>query len=353
MFVYVIKTMIKKLSAQIFTGLVSLTLIINQAPSFANPSSAKQNSPNQLYEKPKAELPDDYFAVYVIVDRIARANSLDDKPWRIVISPSNEVNAYASDINVLTFNKGLLKHIEGDSSALACVIGHEMGHHVEQHLGYGPALQNEAALNELKKAEQEKLIAEQDAEIQNKLAQLAAGTGTAIGGEVGGTAGQLIQIGAAIFGGTAQTSQAEIEEIKRRIDAEAEERFKKRVIEISHQHEFEADKKGYLYSVKAGFESDGCINVLKVLGRMPGAQTPSKTHPTPEKRIEKIQELKAQYPPQTLKTEGEKLLNQKNNSLLNYEVFTEQLPDNLSYSGLKVFPITGTTEDDLCRIVGC
>merc|ERR1711975_74290 len=88
-------------------------------------------------------------------------------------------------------------------------------------------------------------------------------------------------------------------------------------------------------------ESDGCINVLKVLGRMPGAQTPSKTHPITEKRIEKIQELKAQYTPQTLKAEGEKLLNQKNNSLLNYEVFTEQLPDNLSYSGLKVFPITG------------
>lgn len=353
MFIYFRKTMLKKLSTQIFTGFVSLTLIINQAPSFANSSSVKQNSPNPLYEKPKAELPDDYFAVYVIVDRIARANGLDDKPWRIVVSPSNEVQAYASDINLLTFTEGLLKQIEGDSSALACAIGHEMGHHVEQHFGYGPALQKEAKLNELKKAEQEKLIAQQDAEIQNKLGQLAARGGTAIGEQVEGPVGELIQIGSRIFGGSVQTSQAEIEEIKRRIDAEAEERFNQRVIEISHQHEFEADEKGYLYSVKAGFESDGCINVLKVLGRMPGAQTPSKTHPITEKRIEKIQELKAQYTPQTLKAEGEKLLNQKNNSLLNYEVFTEQLPDNLSYSGLKVFPITGSTDQDLCRIVGC
>jgi predicted Zn-dependent protease len=225
-----------------------------------------------------------------------------------------------------------------------------MGHHVKQHLGYGPAKQEQARLEEIENAEKEKLIAEQDAQTQALLGGAAAvGLGEA-GRAVGGTGGQVLGIVGGLIGGASQQSAQNIDQIKAEIEQKAAIRYQERLREISHNQEFEADELGYLYSVTAGFDSSGCKDVMEVLGRMPGSQLDSESHPAPKKRIDSLEALMVENPPQTLKAKGENLLKAKLNPL-KYEVFSYQVEDGGTYSGLKIYPLTGTTQDDLNRFL--
>ena len=334
---------------KVISSLVTTALLSSPLSVLANPP-ANSSGLHPALHRAQQDLPKDYFVVYAIVDRIARANGLDKKPWRIVVTPNYEVNAYASDTNLLTFEAGLLDQLEGNASALACVIAHEMGHHIKQHLGYGPAKQEEARLQELENAEREKLIAEQDAETQAILGSGVA-SGAAVGARhVGGVGGQVLGIAGSLFGSASQQKARNIEQVKAEIDKKAEERYNQRLIEISQSQELEADESGYLYSVQAGFDPNGCIAVMDILGRMPGAQLEGGSHPAPEKRSEKIDELMTQYPPETLKAKGKTLLEAQPEPL-SYQVFSYQVQGGGTFSGLKVFPITGSTNDDLNRFL--
>ncbi|MDJ0729396.1 MAG: M48 family metallopeptidase [Crocosphaera sp.] len=327
-------------------SLLSVTLLSSQSLVVANPQPPSSNDIHPMYQKAEQELPKNYFVVYAITDRIARANGLDKKPWRIVVTSNYTVNAYASDTNLLTFEAGLMDQLEGNASALACAIAHEMGHHVKQHLGYGPAKQQEARLEEIEKLEREKLIAEQDAATQAALGAGFAAGAVQAGNRVGGTAGGILGAFGLLVGGAAQQDAQNIEQIKAEIEQEAEARYNQRLMEISQGHELEADELGYIYSVKAGFDPNGCVTVMDILGRMPGAQLKDGTHPAPETRSEKIKALMAKYPPETLKAEGQTLLKAKTTPL-QYETFSYELEDGGTRSGLKILPITGTTTDDL------
>ena len=329
--------------ARFITTLFYLSLISSQPLAFANPVPKTQN---KVLEQAKQNLPTNYFIIYAITERIARANGLDNIPWRIVSSPNYVVNAFATDHNLIIIEYGLLDKLEGNPSAIACVIGHEMGHHVRQHLGYGPAKEQQARLEELQKAEEQKVIAEQDAGTQKLLGNaLAIGAGTA-GQQVGGTTGNIIgMFGRATGAGLAQNS-AKVEEIKAKIDQEAERRYQQRIVEISQTKELEADESGYIYSVTAGFDADGCETAMNLLGRSHGAHLPGGTHPSPAERSEKLQDLMTEKPPATLKAKGKSNLEAKPVSL-SYEEFSVQYEDGGTLSGLKIFPITGTTQDAL------
>ncbi|MFP4300329.1 MAG: M48 family metallopeptidase [Spirulinaceae cyanobacterium] len=86
-----------------------------------------------VYDQAKAELPDNLYVLYRIIDRLARANNLDEHPWRIRIADSDEINAFATEANLIIIHFGLLDQTAGDASALACVVAHEMAHHTHQH----------------------------------------------------------------------------------------------------------------------------------------------------------------------------------------------------------------------------
>lgn len=337
-------------SRNLIGSLLFVSILFNPLLAFAKPKPKPTPPPvsETPLQKAQKELPKDYFVVYAIVDKIARANGLDNKPWRIVLTPNYTVNAYASDTNLLTFEAGLMDQLEGNASALACAIAHEMGHHTKQHLGYGPAKQEQARKEEIEKAERNKLIAEQDAQTQ---ALIGAGVNTGmatVGQQVGGIGGGLLQLGGALFGGASQQKAQNIEAIKAKIEQEAEVNYNKRLMEISQSQEFEADETGYIYSVTAGFDPNGCIAVMDVLGRMPGAQSEGSSHPAPEKRTQQINALMAKNPPETLKAKGKTSLTAKPTPL-RYEIFNYQREGGGTLSGLKVFPITGTTQDDLNR----
>ena len=115
--------MIKKLALAILV-LSSLTVGLKV--------NAQQNHP--IYQKAKKELPEPAYTMYRVVERIARANLIDEIPWRIAYTDEYDVNAHAGDINLIVMNIGLYDRVIGDPSALACVIGLEMAHHTELHI---------------------------------------------------------------------------------------------------------------------------------------------------------------------------------------------------------------------------
>ncbi len=196
----------------------------------------------------------------------------------------------------------------------------------------------------------QQLIAEQDAQTQAILgAGVAAGANT-LGQQVGGVEGQVIQAIGLIFGGASQQKAKNIDKIKAQIEQEAVQRYEQKLIAISQNQELEADELGYLYSVKAGFKPDGCIAVMDILGRMPGAQMEGGSHPAPEKRTKQINALISEYPPEDLKARGQVYLDAKPNPL-SYQVFSYQVEGGGTLSGLKVFPVTGSTENDLTDIL--
>lgn len=187
-----------------------------------------------VYDRAAAELSEDYYILYRIVELMARVNDLDDLPWRVGISTVDEesgdcINAFASQANLIYLCKGMLDRLAGDVSAVACVVGHEMAHHQLQHIPTSVAEWNRG-------------FEEIDA-IENE-----------------------------------EKQQERFEELLEHME------------EFSRTHELEADAMGYQYTIAAGFDPEGCLRLMHVLSRLPGSLV-EHSHPTTPARIEAIQGL--------------------------------------------------------------
>lgn len=292
--------------------LFSLSLIVFAPKLSANPkpiveTNLKQAKSTPIYQKAKEELSEDLYTSYRIIDRIARANGLENTPWRIGIVSEYSINAFATQANLIALYNGILDQLAGDASAIACVIGHEMAHHTKRHIALSPAEEQKMRAQIQAEAEEEVLAEAKDARED--------ATGAAVGGAVLRTGGGLLGGLGRVMGNTGGTvldresrnrnSQAE----KRiaEIVALKEQKLNESIAENSRKYEFEADEFGYSYMTRAGFEPDGCFRVMEVLGRTPGAELDS-THPAIPRRIDQLKELIRQNPPQTLAEEGKKRL---------------------------------------------
>ncbi|MGK7920619.1 MAG: M48 family metalloprotease [Trichodesmium sp.] len=329
----------------ILTTLAAITLIlpINQLLVKANPKSSENstpieqttntNQPQNIYQQAKEELPEDLYALYRIVERIARANKLD-QTWQIVIVPEYKINAFATNVNLIALYNGILDQLVGDASAIACIVAHEMAHHTERHTALTPV--EKAAL--IKKIEQE---AQQEALAKKQNAQAQA-TGISIGRSAarifGGRAGRF---GSAVLGNVSRQRSKSAQERIDEIVAQKKEELEKTLAEEGRKREFEADEIGYLYSAKAGFEPEGCLRAMKVLGQTPNAEF-DNTHPAVPKRIEALQDLMVKFPATSLAAEGKAIISE-----------TEPLTYDLSKDGasLRVNSSRGASSaDDIERL---
>jgi beta-barrel assembly-enhancing protease len=279
---------------------VCFILLPNILPVEAKPAAQKKPSAKTaptLYERAKQELPSDFYALYRIIDRVARANGYDESPWRIAVLSKYDINAFATDVNLIAIYNGILDQLAGDSSALACVVSHEMGHHVKRHIAVGEARKAELIAQIRAEAEKEVLGEKQTA--------TSEATATAVGGAV---ADRMIPgtIGNIVGGVLGNQSRNRITKAQKRIDeivAKKTKELEQRLAEQRRQHEFEADEVGYIAAVRAGFEPEGCLRAMEVLAKTPGAEFDS-SHPAVPKRIEALKGLAIKYPPQTLVREG-------------------------------------------------
>ncbi len=263
------------------------------------------------FNRARQELPEDYYLLYRIMERISRANQLDNLPWRLFISPEYDVNAFATDVNLVAFYNGLLDRLDGDPNAIACVVGHEMAHHTQNHIAMGQA-EREQSLAQARADAVEEVAAEEedlreDLQAMGTGEWVANGAGQFLGSVVGGTEGGLIQGGLSIVGGLfGNSKEKRLQEAAERIDAiyaEKEAKLLQQWSELDHAQEFEADEKGYIYMTRAGFDPQGCQTVMTVLSRL--GVTDSVSHPATPDRMAAINGFATKYPKTALVAEGE------------------------------------------------
>lgn len=305
----------------LLTTVMLQPLILMPAEAQKKPANNNNNRTHPTYEKAKKELHEDVYVIYRITERIARANGIDQTPWRVVAVQEYDINAFASEVNKISMYSGLLDQLAGDSSAIACVVGHEMAHHTQRHIAMGEA-DKAATIAKFQQEAEKQVLAEIEAAQQEATgAAVTGGILGVVGSFLGGFGGAAAQTA----GGLANAAgQQRIEDAKVRINEIVEEKKKaleEQLKEDSRKHEFEADEHGYKFMVRAGFDPNGCIRMLNVLSRTPGAEFDT-THPATPKRIERVKELMRTYPPEKLAKEAE--LKLSTTQPLTYELSKDQ-----------------------------
>lgn len=293
-------------------------LIFSGAPLWANsrpisqPSTliAQSTTAESFYQNARAELPEELYLLYRIVERVARANGLDDRPWRVAVVPDYDINAFATEVNLLAFFTGLIDQLYGDPDAIAFVVAHEMGHHTSNHIVLGQAEEEDLRQQLLQEAIDE--VAAEEEDLRDDLqaidtgAYVASGAGSLIdwATDTGGISSLVGGLISSIFQGN---RQRRLEEAVERVDAintQKQEELDRQIAAASQEREFEADESGYLFAVQAGFKPEGGLRAMDVLNRNIGSQD-AASHPAVPDRIAHLEELQRQYPPTALKSEGD------------------------------------------------
>ncbi len=277
-------------------------------------SSQTKDNTDSFYQQVRTDLEGnlgsvggDYYAIYRIVERVARANGLDQQPWRIRVSSADVVNAYASELNILTFEGGILEQLQGDTAAIACVVGHEMAHHTEGHAAERTkvaaeieALQVEA----LEEARAEVESSNRQASIFNTVIGVVTNT---IGVNIGGSS-NTGRIATGVASGVLQGMNAEQ---ANQAAARAEDIYKARIEKldseysaVSRANESEADQVGYQYVVRAGFDPTGCARAMGALTRIATSQLPGISHPKAADRLAALTALNTPTNNQPLISQG-------------------------------------------------
>ncbi|GAB1539699.1 hypothetical protein NUACC21_23660 [Scytonema sp. NUACC21] len=284
-----------------FLTISSLCLLLfsSHLPVQAQTDAEKKPIPTDgIYQQAKDKLPSDLYAIYRIVDRIARANEIDNRPWQVKIVAKYGTSGLANEENLITIHNGVLNQLVGDSSALACLVGHEVGHSVKRHTFVGEAQKSQLIAKIKEEVEQEVL--------GNRKASTTESTVTQVGGAI---ANHVLPgfIGNLINGVLERRNTNRVQQAEKRVNdlvAQKAEDLEKRLAEQSKEQELEADRMGYITSVRAGFEPEGCLRAMDILAKTPGFEFDSNYLPA-STRIEALKDFMKKYPPQTLAQEGE------------------------------------------------
>lgn len=169
---------------------------------------------------------------------VASQSERADLPWRFGVIESDDINAFAAPGGYIMLTKGLYRKLNNEAQ-LAGVLGHEIGHVVKKH--QLKVLQKQQALNIGASLLSDKLAKD------NQLISKAIGSGAEISA--------------------------------RSLDKSAE---------------YEADRLGMSYAIRAGYEPFGLADVLQALGQANkndgSVALLFKTHPHPDERLTALSE---------------------------------------------------------------
>ncbi len=289
---------------------------------------------NSIYQNAKTQLPPDFYALYRIVDRLARANEYDTRPWQVVRAAKYDTQAFGKNANLIAIYNGALEQLGGDASALACMISHEMAHHKQRH----------QVITNVEKAEYITQIREEAINKvlnrKRKTSPVAAIGDFVVRRVIGGT------IGIVVGGVLDNRNSRKFRKQQRRINEIVEEKtaqLEKNIVKQNRKDEFEADEIAYLASVKAGFDKQGCLRAMSVLNRTTGVKF-DENHPTIEERVAALKAVMEKNKDENLVEEGKENLFQ-----------TQPLTYNLSanQTSLRVNSRHGASVgDDIDRMFG-
>ena len=303
-----------KIFSQIVFGIILSTsqlLAINfTSNTYAQNLITQNNSVNSIYKNNQKELSPKWLLLYTIVEKISRANNLDEYPWRIEISPTyayHDIGAYASEINLITITEGFLDQIYPDASAIACLFGHEIAHHHAHHNSNQTqfAFQKQEELTRKVNVEHRREMIAREILKRSGADTFISNFSNKIENNIPVDLPPInkfklpIPIIGAIFG----KSQS-IQEKKENAFFELQ---KNRIEQIKRDELF-ADKLGFEFAVKAGFEPEGCERLMNVLARISKI---SPHHPDTDRRTSQIKQLIQPNKIKVLKDEGFKNMSQK------------------------------------------
>ena len=174
---------------------------------------------------------------------LAMQSERPDLPWRFGVISSTEVNAFAMPGGTVLITSGLYDRLR-DEAELAGVLGHEIAHVVEKH-----------QLSAIKKAAGQALLGDIAGEAAARSGSQAVNM---FGDEVFNAGMNLFAKG------------------------------------LDKKDEYDADARGMVLAARAGYSPFGLVGVLQTLGSSGGSQGGMSlmlsTHPTPQSRIEKLNE---------------------------------------------------------------
>lgn len=183
----------------------------------------------------------DFFNLYLVADRIIRANALDYINWRIVlVDDTASFNAATTSGNLIVINSALYDTFHNNNDALAFVIGHEIAHQVLGHLQ--------------QRAESEKRTTITD----NVLLYTTLGYGNVL-----------------------------YRPVRSRVEAKQE-----------RSREYTADVLGTEFALRAGYDYNNIMSALNFMNSLPQTESWLDNHPIAEKRIKNLEESKKYFLPQ-------------------------------------------------------
>ncbi|WP_411869607.1 M48 family metalloprotease [Vulcanococcus limneticus] len=233
---------------------------------------AQQKPTDKFFEAAKQALTPDYYILYRIVDKLARANDIASGSWRVKVSEEYALNGFADEANLIVVPRPAMSQLSGDADALACMVGREISHHVRKHNAIGPGEQ--AAMR--KQIQEEATAAAQS----NENSKRGWGMGLGI---LGGVLGVNT-------GGIQSAVNTNTDRATAKMIAEKEAELNKRIAETAARIEKEADEDAFVYLARAGRDPKGCIRYLDVISRDPKAE-PDPSNPQIPGRIQSYRDF--------------------------------------------------------------
>lgn len=199
----------------------------------------KQLKDKEEYKKCKKGIKVEYYNLYVILDRILRANNLQSQNWRLALKTSlKDINASAGSANLIVVNTSLYDSLYPDESALAFIISHELAHLILKH-------------NQISYENQCEIVT-----LKRRVRALRRQTQS--------------------FACTVMAMK-----LSSRIDD---------LYEQQRELEYNADSEAVTLMLRAGYDIEQVFSALNLLSSLPNIYTDRSTHPSIENRISNVQE---------------------------------------------------------------
>lgn len=193
----------------------------------------KKNNDDKEYKKFKKDVKEDYYNLYLILDRVLRANNLQNQNWRLaLVNNLEEINASSGSANLIQINTSLYDSLYPDESALAFIISHELAHLILKH-------------NQIS--------------YENRM-EIA-------------TLKRKIEI-------LRQAQSVTCLAIAIKLSSKVDELY-----EQERKLEYDADSEAVILMLRAGYDIEQVISALNLLSSLPNIYTDRSTHPTVENRI--------------------------------------------------------------------
>lgn len=195
----------------------------------------------ELTHKYNKTISADFFNLYLVSEKMIRANGLDYMNWRIVlVDDTADFNAATTSGNLIVINSALYDTFHNNDDALAFVIGHEIAHQVLGHLQ--------------QRAESEK----KTTITHNVLLITTLGYGNVL-----------------------------YNPVRSRVEAKQE-----------RTREYTADILGAEFALRAGYDYNNIMAALNFMNSLPQTESWLDDHPIAEKRIKNLEESKKYFLPQ-------------------------------------------------------